>query len=156
LFLLCSKRLVSNEEILEGLWPEVSFELSRSALKTNIYRLRQALFYDCTLAKESGYCINPDVPVEFDMESFLQSLNLAARHGTGSEAGERHLLKAIGLYKGPFLNGFNLEWCQGLRTDLELKYHTALTSLAAYRAIRGDFLQATELLEKVIAADPYN
>ena len=63
---------------MESLWPEASVDLSNSALKTNIYRLQQALFFDCILAKESGYCINPVVAVDLDMESFLSSVKLAA------------------------------------------------------------------------------
>lgn len=154
--LLCNKRVLSNEEIAEALWPDVSTDLSGSTLKTSVYRLRQALFFDCILARESGYLINPEVSIAFDMESFLEGLKLAAVAELGDEAREQHLRKAVSLYGGAFLNGLYSEWCQGLRSELELKYHTALMSLASYRAIKGDFPQAVELLEKVVAADPYN
>ena len=56
-FLLCNRRVNTNEQIMEALWPDVSADLSGSVLKTTIYRLRQALFFDCILSKEDGYCI---------------------------------------------------------------------------------------------------
>ena len=57
---------------------------------------------------------------------------------------------------GLFLGEFYSDWCEGLRTDLEIKYHAALMSLASYHTARGEFPQAVDLLEKVIASDPYN
>ena len=155
-FLLCNRQVHSNEKIVETLWPEVSADLSDSTLKTNIYRLRQALFFDCILAKESGYCINPDVTVDLDMAGFLSSIKLAADCTQSDQAREGHLKEVIELYQGPYLSGFSSEWCQELRADLELKYHAALMSLASSHACRGDFPGASALLEKVVAADPYH
>ena len=108
-FLLCNKRPQSNEEILEALWPEASADLSNSALKTSIYRLRQALFYDSVSAHDAGYHINPGIAIEFDIEDFQRHLTLAARVKQGNEARREHLQKAIELYDGPFLNGFYSE-----------------------------------------------
>jgi hypothetical protein len=64
--LLCNRQIMSNEEITEYLWPEMSLELSGSILKNNVYLLRQALFRDCILIKDSGYYINPELRIEFD------------------------------------------------------------------------------------------
>jgi LuxR family transcriptional regulator, maltose regulon positive regulatory protein len=155
-FLLCNRQVLSNEEIMESLWPDVSLDLSGSALKTNIYRLRQALFYDCIVAKDSGYCINPNVQIDFDKESFLQNLKSAAGRERDNEVRGGYLAKAAELYQGPFLSGFNSEWCHDLRLDLELKYHTVLMNLAGYYASRKTYLRAVELLEEVVKEDPYN
>jgi DNA-binding SARP family transcriptional activator len=155
-FLLCNRRNLSNEEIVESLWPDVSFGLSASALKTNVYRLRHALFYDCILVTNSGYFINPNIQIEFDKEGFLQYLRWAAGFDWDNGVREGYLLKAVELYQGPFLNGFYSKWCQDLREELELKYHTALMSLAGYYTSRKNYLQAVELLEKVVKEDPYN
>ena len=154
--LLCNKRVMSNEELTEALWPEASAGLSDSALKTSIYRLRQAVFYECILAQDTGYRINPAVPIQFDTDDFEEHLRLATQARQEVAAREEHLVKAIELYEGPFLNGVYSEWCQSFRTDLELKFHTALMNLAEYHSARGDFLQSAELLAKVIESDPYN
>src|SRR5919106_72239 len=155
-FLLVKKQLVSNEVILESLWPESSVELSASTLKTTAYRLRQALFHDCIRSQGSGYCINPQVAVDFDVNSFLGYLKLAVNSEKLGEEREEYLTKAVKLYHGPFLDQFYSEWCEELRNDLGVKYHTALMNLASYHMAKGDFSQAIELLEKVIANDPYN
>jgi DNA-binding SARP family transcriptional activator len=155
-FLLCNRRNLSNEEIVESLWPDVSLDLSASALKTNVYRLRQALFYDCILMTDSSYFINPNIQIEFDKEGFLQHLRWAVGSDWDNKGREGYLLKAVELYQGPFLNGFYSKWCQDLREELELKYHSALMSLAGYYTSRKNYLQAVELLEKVVKEDPYN
>ena len=155
-FMLSNKRPLRSEEIGDALWPQASLDVSANSVKRNIYLLRQALFFDCVLARESGYCMNPEVPMEFDLERFLLHLKLANDPGQGHEAQEAHLYDAIGYYQGPFLNGFYSEWCQELRTELEFKYHAALMTLASYHASRGKFHEAVELLGKVVAADPYN
>ena len=60
------------------------------------------------------------------------------------------------MYDGPFLDGLYSEWCNEFRNELELKFHTALIGLAEYHTSRDEYLQAVELLGKVVKADPYN
>ena len=153
-FLLRHKRSVGNEELLEALWPDSSVSLSNSALKTNIYRLRQAVFYDCVLVEERGYRINPAVTIKFDVDDFEQQLRLAIQATDGTR--EEHLLTAVEMYGGPFLSGYYSDWCERSRTELELKFHTALMTLAEYHSARAEFLRSVELLSKVVESDPYN
>ena len=103
-YLLSKKQVVSTEQIIEALWPELSADLSASALKTNVYRLRQALFFDCVVAQGPGYCVNPQVAVDFDVQSFLGYLKLAMTSGKLTEEREEHLTQAVNLYQGPFLD----------------------------------------------------
>jgi len=153
-FLLCHKRSVGNEELVEALWPDSSVSLSNSALKTNIYRLRQAVFYDSILVEERGYRINPAATIQFDVDDFENHLRLATQATDGTR--EEHLQIAVEIYDGPFLNGYYSEWCERSRTDLELKFHTALMTLAEYHSARGEFLISVDLLAKVVESDPYN
>lgn len=101
-FLLANKTRPSNEELMEAMWPEASAELSGSTLKTSIYRLRQALFFDCTQGGNSGYWLNPEVPIEFDVADFRECVRLGTIPGT-SDGQEEQLFKALEIYKGPFL-----------------------------------------------------
>lgn len=155
-FLHLNRRVLSDEEIIDNVWPDVSVGLSNGALRTNIYRVRHALFYDCIQAKDFGYCINPEVSVELDSDVFSRLLDLASSPGQSDESRQSHLLEAIALYQGSFLSGINSEWCQLLRISLEMKYHSALVNLAAFHARHRNFRQAARLLETVVATDPYN
>jgi DNA-binding SARP family transcriptional activator len=141
---------------MEALWPDDSVDLSTSALKTNIYRLRQALFFDCIVAKESGYCINPEISITFDLSEFKHNLSLAGEHREDQEARAECLLRAKEIYEGPFLTGVYTEWCEELRSEMELKYHTALLTLASYHTAKGEHAPAADLLEKIVLADPFN
>ena len=83
-------------------------------------------------------------------------MRLANQATQGDGTREEHLLMAIEKYDGPFLNGYYSDWCERSRTDLELKFHTALMTLAEYHSARADFLTSVELLGKVVESDPYN
>jgi len=155
-FLQCNRRVLTKEEIMDKLWPDSSVDLSSGALRINIFRVRHALFFDCILAKDTGYCINPQISIELDKESFLRGLDLAADPNQREEAREQHLEQAIALYNGPFLSGIYSDWCQELRTDLEIKYHAALMDLATYHTGKKNHRIAARLLETVITTDPYN
>lgn len=155
-FLLCNQRPTNNEEILDALWPEASVNFSDSVIKTNVYRLRQALFYDCVLVSDTGYRINPAVQVEFDVAEFQSLLGQAGRLDADDQEREELLRRATGLYQGPFLHGCYSDWCVDLRNDLELNYHMALQTLAEYHTERSHFVESNELLKKVIDGDPYN
>lgn len=155
-FFLSNKRLLTSEEISDALWPDASGEVSSASVRRNIYLLRQALFFDFVIAKDSGYSIHPDIAFEYDLDVFLQNLNQAVDPENSRADQEAHLKKAIDCYKGPFLHGFYSEWCQELRNELELKFHAALMTLASYYTTRGKFQDAAGLLARVVAADPYN
>jgi DNA-binding SARP family transcriptional activator len=155
-FLLARKNLASKEEIVESLWPNKSLEFRTSKLKTTVYRLRQALFFDCIQADDSGYRINPEISVEFDLDEFRKCLKSAGSAAAGPEARQQHLSKAVELHAGPFLNGYDSEWCDELRFDVGAKYQAALMNLAAYQTAGGNFQRAIELLEKIIATDPWD
>lgn len=156
-YLLTRKSLAKNEEIVDSLWPVDSLERSASSLKTTVYRLRQALFYDCIEADDAGgYRINPAVPVEFDLNEFRTSLKFAGAPEIGRAERKQYLMKAVELHAGPFLGGYDSEWCDALRSDVEAKFHAAMMNLAAYETADGNFRQAIELLEKVIASDPWD
>lgn len=155
-FLHFNRRALTNEQIMDNLWPDISVELSSGALRVNIFRLRQALFYDCILSGDAGYSLNPEIAIETDVERFLLSLDIAADSDSSEEERILQLEQAISLYQSPFLNGVYSDWCQVTRADLEIKYHTALMKLAAFQAGRRDFRKAIGSLEIVIAEDPYN
>ena len=90
------------------------------------------------------------------MESFLLGLKLASDNAKGRKSKAKCLVEAIDLYEGPFLDGVSSDWCQDIRSDLEIKHHGALMQLAASYASDGDYVGATELLENIVAADPYH
>ena len=111
-YLLCNQRPVSNEEILEALWPETSVNFSDSVIKTSIYRLRQALFYDCVLVEDTGYRISQEIKVQFDVEEFRSLLAQAGRLDPDDTQREEILRRAIEIYEGPFLHGCYSDWCE--------------------------------------------
>ena len=90
------------------------------------------------------------------MESFLLGLKADSDKHKGEKARADCLVEAINLYEGPFLDGISSDWCQDIRSDLEIKHHGALMQLAASYASDGDYAGATRLLETIVAEDPYH
>lgn len=155
-FLLCNKRPASKEQLIEALWPDSADGEHEDALRMNIHRLRQAVYRECVNSVEDGYAINPDVPVEFDVEQFSRLVEEATRHQSGTVVRRKKLEEAVQLYRGPFLEEVYSDWCEFLRRDLDLKYIRALSELAWHCVAKGEPARAVALVEKIAESDLYD
>lgn len=73
-----------------------------------------------------------------------------------------HLEEAIGLYKGPFLNGFSIgnsapfeEWALLKREQLRLDMLEMLMRLASHCEQNGDFDRATTFARRIVELEPW-
>ena len=94
--------------------------------------------------------LNPEL-MAVDLAEFTAAL----------EAGD--FVRAVGLYRGPFLDGFFLTgspefeyWVDGERARLAQRHRGALESLAEAAARSGDLAAAAEWWRQLARADPLN
>ena len=158
LFLLCRRRATTKEELIDALWPKDTSMERSSTLKTTIYRLRQALYPELTVSDASGYFLNPDAPLKFDLYEFEHCLDAAGGLDNRNLSNSRmeRLEKAVEIYKGPFVNEFYAEWCQPLQRELEVKFRTTLQTLADHYIALDDYARAISVLLKAVSSDPYD
>ena len=141
---------MSRDKIIAYLWPESEEEQSRHALSQTLYALRRELGEQCIIAGNDDLRLNHEV-----VPSDVAQLN-AAIHS-------RDLARIVGVYTGPFLDGFFLpgapgfeEWVAQRRAEYERAYAGALDELAARAISDGEYKDAVSLLQARAGVDRLN
>ncbi len=142
------RRPISRDKLLGYLWPDADAERARHALTQSLYALQHALHTDALFLGTTSLELNPAV-----ISSDLADLEDAVAQG----AYER----AVGLYAGPFLDGFYVggapefeRWAEAERARLARAHATALQCLASAATAQRDYQGATNWWRRLAAADP--
>jgi len=150
LALLSTARAASRDKLGAYLWPERDSENARKLLNQAVHALRRALGPDAILSAGDELRLGSSV-VRCDVATFEAAL----------AAGE--LERAVGLYSGPFLDGFHLgsapefeHWVERERQRLAGAYARALEQLAEAAEARDDAASAVEWWKARAAHDPYD
>src|SRR6476469_603974 len=116
-------RPLSRDSLVASLWPESDAGDARHHLRDSLYLLRSALGDDSVLSTGDDLRLNP-ARLTCDLWECEAALARADPEG------------AVGVYHGPFLNGFHLSdaegfehWADGERSRLARRYSEALEQL---------------------------
>jgi serine/threonine-protein kinase len=138
---------LSRDRLQGFFWPEVSQGRARHSLEQLLYALRSSLD-DSLFTGGNPVYLNPAL-IDSDIGDFTDAL------------ARRDLERAIGLYGGPFLDGFYLngapafeQWMETERGRLERAYTDALERLAKSFEDADDPSAVAPLLHKLIDIDP--
>lgn len=141
-------RGMSRDKIVAYLWPETDPERAGHRLTQLLYALRRDCGADDLFAGSSELRLNP-ARIESDVQQFI----------TARGAGE--LEQAVGLYLGPFLDGFFLKnapelerWIENERAGLSRDYAEVLETLAAEAGARGDHPRTAHWWQRLADHDP--
>lgn len=142
------ERGVSRDKILAYIWPEAEAEKAGHRLAQVLYALRRAVQADDLFLGSNDLRLNPEL-ITSDAVEFG-----AARHRGEFE-------RAVGLYGGPFLDGFYLRgaaeferWAENERAGFAREYAETLETLAAEATLRGDHRRAAEWWRRLADQDP--
>jgi TolB-like protein/DNA-binding SARP family transcriptional activator/Tfp pilus assembly protein PilF len=147
--LAASPRGSSRDRLVAFLWPDADTENGRRFLSDSVYRINQALGGD--VIASAGDDLRLDAQrLPHDLGEFEEAL---ARGDAET---------AVGLYHGPFLDGFHLSdcaelerWVDGERERLARAFASALERLAEAAQARGDRVAVVHW-RRLAAHDPYN
>ena len=149
LLAVAGERGLTRDKLVAYLWPESPSNNARHALEQLLYGLRRQLG-DSVLLGPDPLRLNPEL-ITSDVTQF------AAAVGRGAPA------EAVGLYRGPFLDGFYLSdaaefgrWAEEERSHLAGKYAWALEGLADAARDRGDHAAEIGWRRTLVATDPLN
>lgn len=141
---------LSRDRILGLLWPEGDSERSRQALTQALYHARRALNESELILASGDVRLNPAV-ITSDVGEFETAL----------ERGD--LKRAVGLYGGPFLEGFHVSgapeferWASTERARLNDRCVHALEALAVEAEAAHDYRTAVERRKQLASIDPFN
>jgi serine/threonine-protein kinase len=141
---------MSRDKLIGYLWSERDAAHARNLLKQGVHAVRRTFGDDAILAAGDELRLNPS-SIRSDVAEFEAAL---AR-------GDHE--RAVGLYRGPFLDGFFLRdapeferWVDRERAHLADAYAKALEALAVAAERRGDSRRAAEWWKMMAAHDRYD
>jgi serine/threonine-protein kinase len=141
-------RAAPREKLIGYLWPDAL--RGRQLLKQSVYELRRALGEGVIVSSGNDLWLASDA-IDFDVMAFEEAV----------AAGDPE--HAVGLYTGPFLDGFSLpdapefeHWVDRERERLRLVCCGALEQLAEAAQTGGDAARAAEWWRRRLAQDPHN
>lgn len=139
----------SRDKLIGLLWPDMDEQHGRHRLSDCLYVLRAALGEGAVIATFSGLSLNRDL-----VWTDVASIEAAAARGDHREA--------VGLFRGPFLEGFHLrhapcleQWIEVERRRYSALYAMALEQLARQAEDESDAPQALEWWRMLASHDPY-
>ncbi len=139
---------VRRDELIGLFWGDLPELKARNAFRQTLHRLRKAVG-DSVLSTASGaLTLAPDAPIISDVARFNSAIDRGA------------FADALAIYKGPFLDGFELgqnefdHWTLGERARLEGRYHWTLEQAITASGNAGKIEEALELAERFSKSAP--
>ena len=143
-------RGLTREKAMACVWPERDTEHARRLLNQSVHVLRKTLG-DTALVTSGDELRLSRAALQCDVVAFEEALAADDRE------------RALGLYTGPFLDGFFLSdapeferWVEEEREQFRHRYRQALTKLADERDSLGDHPGAADQWRRLLADDPYD
>jgi DNA-binding SARP family transcriptional activator len=140
----------SRDKLVAWLWPERDVEHARNLLNQGVHVLRRAIGEAGIISVQDELRLDP-AAVACDVIAFEDAM----------AAGE--LERAVGLYTGPFLDGFHLpgasefeHWVDGERDRLRRVYTRSLETLAEAAEEREEWSRAVERWRGLVTEEPYD
>jgi ATP/maltotriose-dependent transcriptional regulator MalT/DNA-binding SARP family transcriptional activator len=154
-FFICDQGQATKEQISLAFWPDFSPEKVTSNFHATLWRVRNALGQDVLVFASDVYMLGFKVSTWYDVAEFEAFAKQAANPSLTSEERIEAWRQAIGLYKGPFLDGVDMEWAIVRRSELESIYRNGLVQLARWELNRLRFIEARHWYEELLRLDPY-
>jgi DNA-binding SARP family transcriptional activator len=138
-------------QLIALLWEESGEREGRNSLSTTLSRLRQALPAAPVRADGDTLAWDPTAGAQVDLHEFE-----ALAHGAQDLEG------AAALYRGPFLDGFEVresvgfeEWLRAERERWQYRALNALDQLVARASAAGELERALDYARRALAVDPF-
>jgi predicted ATPase/DNA-binding SARP family transcriptional activator len=154
--LLLHPRGVTRQEIAEAIWPDSTPAQAKNSFHVTLHHLRRKLGdAGWIVLEQERYRLARELGVEWDAERFEEGIRGALRRGASPEPEALELLLAR--YRGPLLDGSGgARWLEDARDHYRRLHLDGLALLARIREDRGDFPEALEAWNRVVAADELN
>ncbi|MEN8615386.1 BTAD domain-containing putative transcriptional regulator [Dehalogenimonas sp. THU2] len=150
-FFLLNNPGKSTEDIASQLWPEMPPAKATSNFHINLFRARRATSPGIIIQENGRYYFSPEVDFYYDVNEFEEKLRGISQ--LAPEERSRIVERLTELYKGSFMPGFDGEWIDQKRFELENKYLKLLFEMVGYYAKSGRMDKVVALVEKVLDTD---
>lgn len=147
-YLLAHPAGATAEALREAIWPDLDPQRGSKTLSSAVYRLRSVLPREMIeLQNRKLYQINRQhIVFDYDAERFLCFLDTCGENF-------EHLLEALNMYHGAYLESIDSQWCAGLRTLLEQRFIHALHLAGRLCEAHKSYAEAVIFYKRVLAID---
>jgi two-component SAPR family response regulator len=150
-YLLEHRNGVTTFEVAEALWPGKSESKASSSFHTTLYRLRKVMGGDLVESANRRYYLHDNFSIDYDVDNYRR---LAAK--ARETLVLRDYEKAVRVYAGHFLAGFDSQWIDTIRLNLQAT-HLSLLEAAAEKSVSEDDLpRATMFYQLMTEHEPYS
>lgn len=153
LFFFLGRSVVTKQQIVAALWPELSLAKAHSTFHFYLFQVRRLLGGSGSIVYEGGMYRLDSRRYLYDVEEFQRALAKAEK-AKGARR-QRYLQDAIALYRGDYLEDIYSDWTAEPRTGLQRHYLGALEDLAEYYRQEARFEEAVEFYRKLLNRDPF-
>ena len=151
-YLLAHPQGLTKEEIGLVFWPESSPSQLKLQFKNLIYKLRCALGQDIIVFEEDRYSFNHLLDYQYDVETFLSSIEQAQRARSTQEEVSAYRM-ALGVYKGLYLLEAEGAWVETERERLRQMFLEAALTLSRLCLETGEYGAALETCQRILVED---
>ena len=166
-YLSLSSQTPTRETLASLFWPEHDQQHALSSLRRNLFSLARSLPSGLLDAARETIGIRRQNWLNVDVDEFQENLAIVKNHHHSSHRVCPECLpslkKAAAIYKGDFLEGFNLKDCPGFddwqffqRESLRSEYADVLEKLTAYYQEKCEWEQAIRYARSWLALDRLN
>ncbi len=138
-------------EAAEALWPEKDETRAASVFHTTLHRLRKTLEAEAVQSANRRYYLNPDLEIAYDVRQYMEAAQTAQAQPDLTTFDE-----AAKLYRGPYLAGFDSEWCEERREALHATHLGLLLDAAKVAESRGETRQGAWYAHLATQHEPFS
>ena len=166
-YLSLSHQSPSRETLAAIFWPDFDQKHSLTNLRRSLFSLARSLPPELLETDRERIGLRKAAWLRIDADEFRELLSAAREHshspGVLCPDCVSTVEKAVAIYKGDFLEGFNLKDCPGFdewqfyqRESLRSEYAQALEKLAVYNQGQGEWEEAIRYARSWVALDRLN
>ncbi|HZW99731.1 MAG TPA: response regulator [Trueperaceae bacterium] len=150
-YLLEHRSGVATFEVAEALWPGKTESKASSSFHTTLYRLRKVMGGELVESANRRYYLKDSFSIDYDVDTYRK---LVAKAREGRQISDH--MAAANLYGGHFMVGFESDWVDAIRQNLQSE-HLSLLQAAAELALNGnDLTRATSIYQSMTEHEPYS
>lgn len=157
-------REISQNDLIDLLWPDEKNGNPANTLKTLVHRARTLIdtlgfsnAKDMIIYRRGTYAWNSAVDMVVDLDIFELHVKEAEKEGITVEHKLHELMTAIEMYKGDFLPRLSLEsWAVPISTYYHTMYIKAVNTVIDILAGIKDWEAIIGITQKAIEIDPYD
>ena len=160
-FYLVDHPLTTRDELFEVFWPNLAIKEATNVFHVTKRKIGERISmpveaggdYELTQYKSGFYIPSEKVRRHYDVTEFLSALEQALV-AVNDEAEKSLLMRAIALYRGPFLSTVAMDWRIERGEQLQQSYVQALVSMARWHKRNHDWQSALGYFVRVLKEIP--